>query len=95
MLNLRNLALASACAWVAGATAFAPAALAEHSGKGTKNYDIYGGGASVPAPYARQTFDCYANPTDLIILDRRLNSKRSLPSTIPAIRRRTALRSTL
>jgi phosphate transport system substrate-binding protein len=65
MLNLRNLALASACAWIA--VAVAPAASALEQGKTTKNYDIYGGGASVPAPYARQTFDCYANPTDLII----------------------------
>jgi len=67
MMNLRNLALASACAWIAGAAAFAPEAFALDYGKAVKNYDIYGGGASVPAPYARQTFDCYANPTDLII----------------------------
>jgi ABC-type phosphate transport system substrate-binding protein len=67
MLKFRNLALASACAWIAGAAAFAPQAVAFENGKTIKNHDIYGGGASVPAPYARQTFDCYANPTDLII----------------------------
>lgn len=63
MLNMKNLALASACAWIAGAAAFTPQAFAQTYGKS----DIFGGGASVPAPYARQTFDCYANPTDLII----------------------------
>ena len=63
MLNLRDLALASACAWIAGAAAFTPEAFAQTYGKS----DIFGGGASVPAPYARQTFDCYAKPTDLII----------------------------
>jgi ABC-type phosphate transport system substrate-binding protein len=62
MLNFRNLALASACACIAGAVS-APNAAAQTYGKS----DIFGGGASVPAPYARQTFDCYANPTDLII----------------------------
>ena len=63
MLKLRNLALASASAWLAGAVVFAPHAFAQTYGKS----DIFGGGASVPAPYARQTFDCYAKPTDLII----------------------------
>ncbi len=63
MLKLRNLVLASASAWIAGTVAFAPHAFAQTYGKS----DIFGGGASVPAPYARQTFDCYANPTDLII----------------------------
>ncbi|HEX4160221.1 MAG TPA: substrate-binding domain-containing protein [Rhizomicrobium sp.] len=63
MLKLRNLALATACTWIAGAMAFAP----EASAQTYTRYDIFGGGASVPAPYARQTFDCYANPADLII----------------------------
>src|ERR1700722_13108484 len=67
MLSLRNLALASACVWVAGAGAFTPEAIAQSQGKTVKNYDIYGGGASLVANYARQTFDCYANPTDLIV----------------------------
>jgi phosphate transport system substrate-binding protein len=67
LLNLRNLALASACAWIAGLAAFTPEVYALTYDKTVKNYDIYGGGASVPAPYARQTFDCYANPTDLIV----------------------------
>jgi phosphate transport system substrate-binding protein len=67
MLNLRNLALASACVWIAGAGAFTPEAFAQTHGKTVKNYDIYGGGASLVSSYARQTFDCYANPTDLII----------------------------
>jgi phosphate transport system substrate-binding protein len=67
MLSLRNLALASACVWIAGAGAFTPEAIAQSQGKTVKNYDIYGGGASLVANYARQTFDCYANPTDLIV----------------------------
>jgi ABC-type phosphate transport system substrate-binding protein len=67
MSTLKKLALASTCAWIAGAVAFAPGALAQTSPKTKPSGDIYGGGASVPAPYARQTFDCYGLPTDLII----------------------------
>jgi phosphate transport system substrate-binding protein len=61
MQKLKIRVLASTCALVAGTAAFAPNAFAYNAG------DIFGGGASVPAPYARQTFDCYANPTQLII----------------------------
>lgn len=61
MRNFRQRALASARALVAGS--LATHASAQSYAKG----DIFGGGASVPAPYARQTFDCYAKPTDLII----------------------------
>jgi ABC-type phosphate transport system substrate-binding protein len=63
MLKLKQRVLVSTCALIAGISFFSQAALAQTYGK----RDIFGGGASVPAPYARQTFDCYAKPTDLII----------------------------
>ncbi len=63
MCNLKQRALASSCVLIMGTAMFAPGAFAQNYAKG----DIFGGGASVPAPYARQTFDCYAEPTDLII----------------------------
>lgn len=63
MWTTKSRALASACVLLATGPAFAPDAPAQTYQKG----DIFGGGASVPAPYARQTFDCYAEPTDLII----------------------------
>lgn len=63
MSTIRQRALASACALVAGTAAMTCGAAAQTYNKG----DIFGGGASVPAPYARQTFDCYGNPTDLIV----------------------------
>lgn len=63
MRKLKQRALISACAIAAGTLFLASAAPAQTYGKS----DIFGGGASVPAPYARQTFDCYANSTDLII----------------------------
>jgi len=63
MLKLKQRVLVSTCALIAGTSFFSQAAPAQTYAKG----DIFGGGASVPAPYARQTFDCYAKPTDLII----------------------------
>src|SRR5580704_4167773 len=63
MKQLNYRMLTTACVFIAGAAAFAPGASAQTYKKG----DIFGGGAAVPAPYARQTFDCYAKPTDLII----------------------------
>ena len=63
MLTLRQRVLLSSCALIAGTSLLAQEAPAQTYKKG----DIFGGGASVPAPFARQTFDCYALPTDLII----------------------------
>lgn len=63
MLKLKQRALVSTCVLFAGTSFFSQAAPAQTYTK----FDIFGGGASVPAPYARQTFDCYAQPTDLII----------------------------
>jgi len=63
MLRLKQRVLVSTCAFIAGTSLFSQTAPAQTYAKG----DIFGGGASVPAPYARQTFDCYALPTDLII----------------------------
>ena len=62
MPKYKQQALISVCALATGASLLSPASAASY-GKS----DIFGGGASVPAPYARQTFDCFANPTDLII----------------------------
>lgn len=69
MLKLKQRALLSACAFIAGSALLAPAAFAQFHPTGTTyaKGDVFGGGASVPAPFARQTFDCYAKPTDLII----------------------------
>lgn len=63
MQKLKQRAFVSTCALIVGTLPFSQAAPAQTYAKG----DIFGGGASVPAPYARQTFDCYAKPTDLII----------------------------
>ena len=62
MPRSRYRARAGACALVGGTAVFTPYAIAGYAAG-----DIFGGGAAVPAPYARQTFDCYANPTQLII----------------------------
>jgi len=63
MLKLKHRIMATACVAIAGAAGFAPGAIAQTYNPG----DIFGGGASLPAPYLRQTFDCYGIPTQLII----------------------------
>jgi phosphate transport system substrate-binding protein len=64
MLALKNRVLMTAGLALAGFAASASTASANYF---YNPGDIFGGGASLPAPYLRQTFDCYAEPTQLII----------------------------
>jgi phosphate transport system substrate-binding protein len=67
MLKLKQRALVSTCALIMGTTAFASDALAHRDQLTYAKGDIFGGGQAASAPETRQTFDCYAKPTDLII----------------------------
>jgi phosphate transport system substrate-binding protein len=60
MSNLKRNMLRTACIAICGTASMATGAYAAAG-------DIYGGGASLIAPYARQQMDCYALPTQLII----------------------------
>jgi ABC-type phosphate transport system substrate-binding protein len=59
MSKLKTHILTTACLAVIGSIGFS-------AGASAVSLDVYGGGSSLVAPYARQAMDCYALPTQLI-----------------------------